>query len=295
MLLTVSNIVRCRSRDNAGGQSVNEDGSTEFLTPFETFGADVREMRKARKMTTTGLGSAVGYSAAYVSKVERAKMTPSEKFATGCDRVFGTGSMLARQYIRALEGDHPSWFVPYLQYERQARQIFAYSTLCPNGLLQTPEYARALYGMSVPRLSEEQVEAKVSARMARREILDRTDPPAPELWVVLHEACLRVAVGGRRVMAGQLQSLLDDAKRRNVFLQLLPNTAVPVTSRPFAVLTFESAPMVLHAEGPQGGRPQEAPKITTAAMATYDRLRAEALGRAATISRIRKALEEYTR
>ncbi|MEU9338156.1 helix-turn-helix transcriptional regulator [Streptomyces sp. NPDC048290] len=271
------------------------DGSGEILSPFEVFGRDVRELRTARKITTTGLGKAVGYSAAYVSKVERALLHPSEKFAVGCDGVFGTGTMLARQYIRALEGDHPSWFVPYLQYERQARQIFAYSTLCPNGLLQTPEYARALYGMSVPRLSEEQVEAKIIARMARREIMDRTDPPAPEIWVVLHEACLRVAVGGRLVMASQLQRLLDDAKRRNVSLQLLPNTAVPVTSRPFTVLTFERAPMVLHAEGPQGGRPQDAPKITAAAMATYDRLRAEALGRDDTLSTIRKALEEYTR
>ncbi|MEO3978375.1 helix-turn-helix transcriptional regulator [Streptomyces sp. CAU 1734] len=274
---------------------MNEDGSTGILNPFETFGADVREMRKARKMTTTGLGSAVGYSAAYVSKVERAKLVPSEKFAVGCDCVFGTGTMLLRQYVQALEGDHPSWFVPYLQYERRARQILAYSTLSPNGLLQTPAYARALYGMSVPRLSEEQVEAKVAARMARREILDRIDPPAPELWVVLHEACLRVEVGGRHVMAGQLQSLLDDARRPNVSLQLLPNTAVPATSRPFTLLTFQDAPMVLHAEGPQGGRPQEAPKITSAAMAIYDRLRAEALGRDHSLARILNALEEYTR
>ncbi|MFI1825359.1 Scr1 family TA system antitoxin-like transcriptional regulator [Streptomyces sp. NPDC020412] len=274
---------------------MKEDGPAEILTPFEVFGADVRELRTARKMTTTGLGTAVGYSAAYVSKVERGKMEPSEKFAVGCDRVFGTGAMLYRQFVHAVEGDHPSWFVPYLQYERRARQIFVYTTLSPNGLLQTPEYARALYEMSVPQLTDDQVEAKVAARWARREILERDDPPAPGLWVVLHEACLRVEVGGPSVMANQLQSLLDDAKRRNVTLQLFPNTVAPATSRPFTLLTFENGPMVLHAEGPQGGRPQEAPKITAAAMATYDRLRAEALGRDATTSRIRKAIEEYTR
>ncbi|GLF97257.1 helix-turn-helix domain-containing protein [Streptomyces yaizuensis] len=274
---------------------MDEEAPAGILNPLETFGIDVREMRKARRMTLEGLANATSYSVAYVSKVERAIIVPSAAFAEGCDRAFGTGTVLARQRQAAVEGDHPSWFVPYLQHERQATRIFAYSTLCPNGILQTPGYARGLYEMSVPRLSEEQVETKVLARMARREILDRIDPPRPELWVVLHEACLRVEVGGRRVMAGQLQSLLDDAQRQNVSLQLLPNTVAPVTSRPFTVLAFESAPMVLHAEGPQGGRPQEAPKITAAAMAVYDRLRAEALGRAETISRVRKVLEEYTR
>ncbi|MFE0425218.1 Scr1 family TA system antitoxin-like transcriptional regulator [Streptomyces sp. NPDC058953] len=274
---------------------MNEDGASEILSPFEVFGTDVREMRKARRITTTGLGSAIGYSAAYVSKVERGKMLPSARFAKGCDRAFGTGTLLYRQYIYALEGDHPSWFVPYLQHEREAQTLYIYSTLYFSGLLQTPEYARALYRMSFPRLSDEQVEAKVLARTARREILDRVDPPAPEIWLVLHEACLHVEAGGPKVMAGQLRSLLDDAKRSNVSLQLLPFKAVPATSRAFTVLTFERAPMVVHAEGPQGGRPQDAPKLTKAAMATYDLLRAEALGRDETLSRIQTAYEEYTR
>lgn len=274
---------------------MNEDSASEILSPFEVFGTDVREMRKARRITTTGLGLAIGYSAAYVSKVERGKMMPSARFAEGCDRAFGTGTLLYRQYIYALEGDHPSWFVPYLQHEREAQALYIYSTLYFSGLLQTPEYARALYRMSVPRLSDEQVEAKVLARTARREILDRVDSPAPEVWLVLHEACLHVQAGGPKVMAGQLRSLLNDAKRSNVSLQLLPFKAVPATSRAFTVLTFERAPMVVHAEGPQGGRPQDAPKLTKAAMATYDLLRAEALGRDETLSRIQTAYEEYTR
>ncbi|MEU9609679.1 helix-turn-helix transcriptional regulator [Streptomyces sp. NPDC048057] len=274
---------------------MSDDALSEPLNPFEVFGLDVREMRKARKMSLRGLGAATGYSTAYVSKVENAKLQPSESFAEGCDRAFGTGTMMARQRQAAIEGDHPSWFVPHLQQERRARRIFDYSTLFFTGLLQTPEYARALYRMSVPRLTAEKVTTKVAARMARREILDRADPPAPDLWVVIHEACLRVEVGGPDVMAHQLQSLLNDADRSNVALQLLPFKAVPVTSKPFTLLTFEGAPTVLHAEGPQGGRPQEAPKITAAAMETYDRLRAEALGHDDTISRIHNVLEEYAR
>ncbi|MFE4670686.1 helix-turn-helix transcriptional regulator [Streptomyces sp. NPDC056734] len=265
------------------------------LSPVEQFGVDVREMRLARGLSVRGLGSAIGYSGAYVSNVENGKQMPSVRFAEGCDRVFNTGTLLQRQRQAAIEGDHPSWFVPYLQHERRARRILGYSTLLLTGLLQTPEYARALYRMSVPRLTAEKVESKVAARMTRREILDRADPPAPDLWVVLHEACLRVEVGGIGMMAHQLESLLADAERPNVTLQLLPFKAVPVTSRPFTLLTFEDAPTVLHAEGPQGGRPLETPKITAAAMETYDRLRAEALGREATLNLIRTVLEEYAK
>ncbi|MFE4668460.1 Scr1 family TA system antitoxin-like transcriptional regulator [Streptomyces sp. NPDC056716] len=269
-----------------------EKGS-EILSPLEIFGIDVREMRTSRKLTLTGLGRAVGYSAAYVSKVERARLTPSERFAEGCDLAFGTGTMMARQRQTAVEGDHPSWFVPYLQHERKASKIFTYSTLYVMGLLQTPEYARALYQMGPSRFSSAKIEKMVSERVARREILDRIDPPPPVLWVVLHEACLRVQIGGVRVMERQLRRLLEDAERPNGTLQFMPYRVVPTTDAPFTLLGFNNAPTVLHAEGPHGGRPQDTPKITAAAAETYDRLRVEALGRAESLTRIRELLEEY--
>ncbi|MFJ6573121.1 helix-turn-helix transcriptional regulator [Streptomyces sp. NPDC091292] len=264
------------------------------LNPVETFGVDVREMRVARKIGVRGLGKATGYSGAYVSKVENAKVVPSAKFAEGCDRAFGTGTMMARQRQAAVEGDHPSWFMPYLQRERKATRILNYSTLYVMGMLQTPEYARALYQMGAARFSASEIEAKVSERGARRDILDRVDPPPPVLWVVLHEACLRVVVGGPGLMARQIQRLLQDAERPNVSVQLLPFGVVPAADAPFTLLALGGAPTVLHADGPQGGRPQEAPSVTASAVETYDRLRAEALGHSESLIRIRKILEEYS-
>jgi transcriptional regulator with XRE-family HTH domain len=274
---------------------MNDDEPSEFLNPLEVFGVDVRELRHARRITLRALGNATGYSISYVSKVEKGTVHPSEKFAKGCDRVFGTGAMLTRQRERALEGDHPTWFLPYLIYERRAVRIFEYSTLYVPGLLQTPEYASASYRLTMPGMTMESIESKVAARMSRREVFARAEPPPPKLWVVLHEACLRVRMGGPKVMVGQLDRLLEDGERSDVTLQLLPFEAVPVVPTPFTLLAFDSRPTLLYAEGPVAGRPQDAPKVTVAAGEVYDQLRAEALGRRATLDRIWRMREECKR
>ncbi|MGW1145005.1 helix-turn-helix domain-containing protein [Streptomyces sp. NPDC002454] len=275
--------------------TVKDDEPSEFLNPLETFGVDVRELRRTRRITLQALGKVTGYSPSYVCKVEKGVVHPSERFAVGCDKAFGTGVMLTRQRERALEGDHPSWFMPYLTYERKAVRIFEYSTLYVPGLLQTPEYARASYRLSSPGMTAESIESKVAARMSRREVFNRADPPPPKLWVVLHEACLHVRMGGPKVMVGQLGRLLEEGERPEVTLQLLPFDAVPVAEAPFTLLAFDSRPTLLYAEGPVTGRPQDAPKITAVAGEVYDQLRAEALGRRATLDRIWRMREEYRR
>ncbi|WP_445394898.1 helix-turn-helix domain-containing protein [Streptomyces sp. LE64] len=275
--------------------AMKDDEPSEFLNPLETFGVDVRELRRTRRITLQALGKVTGYSPSYVCKVEKGVVHPSERFAVGCDKAFGTGVMLTRQRERALEGDHPSWFLPYVTYERKAARIFDYSTLYVMGLLQTPEYARASYRLTMPGTTTESIESKVAARMSRRELFTRTEPPPPKLWVVLHEACLRVRVGDSKVMAGQLGRLLEDGERPEVTLQLMPFDAVPAVATPFTLMAFESRPTLLYTEGPVAGRPQDAPKITAAAAEVYDQLRAEALGRRATSDRIWRMREEYRR
>ncbi|MGW5675746.1 DUF5753 domain-containing protein [Streptomyces sp. NPDC003860] len=264
---------------------------SENLNSLETFGVDERAMRTSRNLTLTGLGDAIGYSAAYASKAERAMLVTSERFVQGCDRVFGTGTVMVRQWASAVHGDHPSWFLPYLQHERKAARILNYSTLYVMGLLQTPEYARHLYQMGAVRLSTSDIERKVAERHARRDILDREDPAPPVLWVVLQEACLRVEVGSRAVMARQIEHLLVDAERPNVNVQLLPFSTVPAADVPFTLLTSADSSTVLHADGPIWGRPQDAPLVTANAVETYDRLRADALGPGESVTRIRKVLE----
>ncbi len=113
----------------------------------------------------------------------------------------------------------PPWFRTYVDLESAATLIRTYEGQFVPGLLQTDDYIRALvHGTHLE--SAEEVGRRVRLRMARQTLLTREHPP--RLWAVVDEAALRRPVGGREVMRGQLERLLDASKLPNVTLQVLP-------------------------------------------------------------------------
>ncbi|WP_327702708.1 helix-turn-helix domain-containing protein [Streptomyces decoyicus] len=119
-------------------RALDETTPPQHLNPLQRFGRDVKQVRLARKITQRNLGRAAGYSEAYVSRVEAGKMLPrpSARFAKGCDTAFGTGELFEGLLRRIDEGDHPSWFVPYLNLERKASRILTYETNLITGIVQ---------------------------------------------------------------------------------------------------------------------------------------------------------------
>jgi hypothetical protein len=116
----------------------------------------------------------------------------------------------------------PQWFRAYVDLESAATLIRIYEGQIIPGLLQTDDYMRALVrGAHVE--SPEEVGRRVRLRLARQTLLTRERPP--RLWAVVDEAALRRPVGGREVMRGQLERLIDAAKLPNVTLQILPFAA----------------------------------------------------------------------
>ncbi len=218
---------------------------------------------------------------------------PSEKFAAGCDHAFGTGKLFADLLRRIDEGDHPSWFVPYLNLERKASRILAYSASVVLGLLQTEDYARAIFQAYFSREEAEVIEAKVAARLRRRELFNRDAPPL--LWIILDEACLRTVVGGAEVMAGQLEYLLEAAASPHLSLQVMPFSAgAPAAStKPFIVLRFTDSPTVLYTETRVGARMHDSEQTVDAALDDYDLLRAHALAPDQSLALIKKLLKEH--
>ncbi|MFI6288435.1 Scr1 family TA system antitoxin-like transcriptional regulator [Streptomyces sp. NPDC051018] len=273
-------------RDAEPGQSLN---------PLERFGLEVREVRRGRKLTQKQLGRAAGYTDGYVSKVEAGALMPSEKFAHGCDLAFGTHGLFARLLRRVEEGEHPSWFVPYLQLEWKAARILDFSTTSIMGMLQTEEYARAIFRAGHPREAAEVIQGKVSARMSRHEVLQREQPPT--LWVILHESCLRTVVGGPVVMAGQLEHLISMAASPGVDLQVIPFSAgaAAVHTLAFTLLAFDDGPTALYADDvPKGGRIYRSPDTVSAAVENFDRLRAHALPPDDSVALMTAVHKEYT-
>lgn len=105
-------------------------------------------------------------------------------------------------------------------FEWEAAEIHTYEALLVPGLLQTADYAAAIFrGGRV--LAEAEIRRLVEARLARQQIIDRDDAPA--LWVIIDEAALRKRVGGPDVMRAQLKHLRRMAERPNIGLQVLPD------------------------------------------------------------------------
>jgi len=107
-----------------------------------------------------------------------------------------------------------------MQCERTASQITNWSPLVIPGLLQTPDYARAIVERGRQWRSTRELNNFVELRMARQEALSRENPL--HLWSVLDECALQREVGGRQVMKAQLEHLLEvTEEHENVALQIL--------------------------------------------------------------------------
>jgi hypothetical protein len=116
----------------------------------------------------------------------------------------------------------PTWFQSYLGLEMAADLIRTFELQFVPGLLQTPEYARAVlkFGrqdLPLPRAEEDRL---LALRMGRQEVLTRQRPA--RLWAVVDEAVLRRPIGSPAVLKAQLEYLIEASRRHNVTLQIIP-------------------------------------------------------------------------
>lgn len=187
---------------------------------FKAVGKQVRLWRERAELTQPQLGKLIGYSDETVSSVERGRRTPQPDFLDGADAATGAGGMLKEFKEDVRRARFPQKVRDLAKIEAEAVSLCAYSNHNIHGLLQTEEYARALYQMRRPLLNEEMIERNVAARVARQEIFNRW--PAPILSFVQEETTLRRPLGGRAVMRGQLERLLELGQLRNVEIQVMP-------------------------------------------------------------------------
>lgn len=124
-------------------------------------------------MERAELGRRTGYSAATITSYEVGRRIPNAKFIRQADEVLGAGGMLI-DFIEDMEkAQYPAFFRDAAALEKQAVALHVFAVQAVPGLLQTEEYARAVFTMWRPVLDEETVEQRVAARMARQEIFAR--------------------------------------------------------------------------------------------------------------------------
>lgn len=258
------------------------------------FGAEVRIWRLQAGLSQRELGLKANYGQQYVAKVEAGERLASAEFADACDRVFGTPGTFARLRKRASKHGYPDWFVPYVQLEQQATGILDYSATFIMGILQTVDYAQAVFRAAHPRESADQIDVLVDGRLRRREVMERDAPPL--LWCILDESCLRRTVGGAEVMRAQLAHLLAQAESPHIALQVLPfGVGAPPVPGSFTLLTFGEGPNIVYADTAMAGQTIDSPAEVERATSRYERLRASALDPDESLVMIRRMMEDYTR
>ncbi|WP_055497623.1 helix-turn-helix domain-containing protein [Streptomyces albus] len=256
------------------------------------FGEEVKALREALGLSQGKFADRLHYQQAQVSKVENGTVLASEAFAEAMDRVAGTPGTYARLRAKLSKQGHPEWFIPYVELEKTAAKVEDYSNAFVVGALQTAEYAEAVFRAAHPRETDAQIKHRVELRLRRHEVLDHVSPPL--LWVILHEAVLRVVVGSSAVMAGQLEHLLRMAADPHVCLQVLQFTAgAPASGLPFTLLMQADGTTVLYSETTGQGHVNDSTTAVRGWTATYERLRAAAESEARSLRLIHSIMEEH--
>ncbi|GAA2242643.1 MULTISPECIES: helix-turn-helix transcriptional regulator [Streptomyces] len=220
-------------------------------------GAELRALRSSAGLTSGEAARQVGWHQSKVSRIETGTSGVKPADVRLLLDAYGVADAQLRELLMVLAGsdDHdgrhhwwhayrgvlPPTYRDFISLESQAGAMRTLETTVVPGLLQTPEYARAVTRAAVEGLSEERLDTLVEVRLARQDVL-RADPPL-ELSAVLDEAVLRREVGGPGVMARQLERLVEAARLPQVRLQVLPFAAgahIGVTG-PFVILSFSNA------------------------------------------------------
>ncbi|MEU1169846.1 helix-turn-helix domain-containing protein [Streptomyces microflavus] len=255
-------------------------------------GRQIKAWREAAGMRAAEFGTAMGYSEDLIYKVEGGRRIPRPEFMDGADGVLRAGGKLAAMKADIAEVRYPKKIRELAKLEAAAVELMAYSNGSVHGLLQTAEYARALFAMRQPVYPQEEIERAVAGRLARQAILERK--PSPTLGFVLEEVVLRRPLGGKMVLRRQLEHLLAVNELRNVTVQVMPMDREEHAGidGEIQVLKFKDGTSVGRSDGAFGGRPVSDPKQVRILDLRCGMIRAQALTPRESTGFIERALGE---
>lgn len=220
----------------------------------------LRELREAKRMTADavverahGLGG-TRWSASKITRLERDEwLRPRVEDVELLLDVYDVTDLAERaELVRlAREARQRGWWAAYddvlgrgalTGLEPGASRIRTVELTVIPGLLQTPDYARAVIQAGGIH-DDAEVNRRVEARMLRQRIL--AGPDTPQLWAIIDVAALRKAD------TAQLRHLID-VQRRDLRVRVLPDEVGPhaAVSGGFTLLDFDGDSTVVYTENP---------------------------------------------
>ncbi|MEU9309940.1 helix-turn-helix transcriptional regulator [Streptomyces sp. NPDC048256] len=199
------------------------DGTTGLYTAL---GKMLKLLRERKGLTQKEFGELVGYGPDAISAMERGVRTIRPEVLEKADELLHAGGLFkeaipeVREAMSRVRTRHPEWYRSYAALEAEAVELHFYANQAMPGLLQTEDYAFAVFRQRRPFLSEETIAKRVADRLSRQQVFDRWPPPI--VSYVLEEVLLDRPIGGSGVFKGQLENLLRVGAMRNVEIQVMP-------------------------------------------------------------------------
>ncbi|MDQ2790703.1 MAG: XRE family transcriptional regulator [Pseudonocardiales bacterium] len=246
------------------------------VVPRRRLGAELRTLREQADLTIEDVAKELECSVSKVSRLETGQGIPKSRDVRDLLDRYGITDEAHRDRLMrwVREGNRQGWWddfsdvlapdprdplLPdnpsrYVALEQDASELRSFETTLVHGLLQTEEYARAVFS-AMSTADREATDRRVELRMRRQGRLYAAEDPLT-VHTVLDEAVLRRQMGGEQVLRAQLKRLLADAQRPNITMQVLPfgSGAHPSVAGSFAVLAFPDSDDndLVHIEGHLG-------------------------------------------
>jgi transcriptional regulator with XRE-family HTH domain len=270
-------------------------------------GTELRRLREAAGVTTAQAAELLSCSPAKISRIENGIVSVRVvDLRLLLDR-YGDQDPEHRAYLERLARDSnkrgwwqdygdtiPPYYADFIGLETDASYIKTWEATIVPGLLQTPEYARAVMLANPAMISPDKLENLISIRQERQARLEQgTDV---RLDAVIWEAALVTTVGGDEVQRGQLVRLLEVMNRPNISVQVLPLEAGDKASMSgsFVMFSFgsERSASTVFVETLTSSQYLEGDQELRGYTLVFDALRSAALSPAASAARIRQRLEQ---
>ncbi|MFF3212571.1 Scr1 family TA system antitoxin-like transcriptional regulator [Streptomyces sp. NPDC002886] len=241
-------------------------------------GKIVATARIAKNLTQKQLGGLVGLDAETIASIEQGRRALMPDVAELMDQHLGLPGLLAVAANEMPAVDvTPPWAEEYMNLEEQAVALSWYESMRFPGLLQTENYARALFRVRVPARAEEDIENLTVRRVKRQAILHRKVPPS--LSFIVWEAVFKDRIGGDEVYAEQLRHLIACMDLPNVTLQVMPfgRTTHAGLNGPFTILETPDHKHLAYSEAQHGSLLISTPDEVSILARKYAMLRTQAL------------------
>lgn len=277
--------------------------------PRRRLGAELRRLRHGKGKRLSEVADDLLISTSKLSRLEKGQGPARDRDMRDLLDYYGEADteLGERMWTWAREGRETPWWqettevLPpavdqYIRYETAAAEIRGYVVHFVPTLLQTADYARAVYEIMEPGEPEE-IERLVELTKRRQDVLTQDDYPVT-LDVVIDESVLHRVVGTREVMRAQLDALARASEMPNVRLRVYRFETGPhraMAEGVFTLFHFRKAidQDVVNIEGRLNDVYVEQPEIVSVYRDLLDGLRQQALDPGASIALIRDIARKY--